>query len=307
MSTSDRPAWLPAEEFPFQSRFLDLDGHRIHHVDEGSGPALLFLHAGPAWSFVYRDVIDRLRPEFRCVTLDLPGTGLSHAADGYRPGVEAASRVLEQFVLALDLRDITLVVHDVGGPVAFGLAARHPDRIRGIAITESFGWALPDENPRVARMLRMVGSRTFSAVNAATNVVARGMSSNLVARAMSAPRYLTRAEQVAFRGPFRDRKVRRTGLAMLRDAAQANTYLRDVHRALRTTLNDRPVILVYGEKSPVRREFLPQWQAIFPHARVVLVEGGHHFPPIDAPDVVANALRSWWRETVDRGPDIRHV
>ena len=46
---STRPAWLPFEEFPFESRFLELDGHRIHFLDEGSGPTLLLLHAGPAW------------------------------------------------------------------------------------------------------------------------------------------------------------------------------------------------------------------------------------------------------------------
>lgn len=49
-----RPSWLPREEFPFESRFLTVDGHRVHYVDEGSGPTLLFVVAGAAWSFVFR-------------------------------------------------------------------------------------------------------------------------------------------------------------------------------------------------------------------------------------------------------------
>src|SRR5688572_29484913 len=103
MPGANRPSWVPEGEFPFESRFLDLDGHPIHFVDEGSGPTFLFVHAGAAWSFVYRDVIVRLRDEFRCVALDFPGSGLSHAAEGYRPGLKTASDVLERFVLGLDL------------------------------------------------------------------------------------------------------------------------------------------------------------------------------------------------------------
>jgi haloalkane dehalogenase len=69
-----------------------------------------------------RDVIVRLRDQFRCVALDLPGTGLSPAAARYRPSIEPAAAVFGAFILALDLRDITLVTHDVGTPVALGVA-----------------------------------------------------------------------------------------------------------------------------------------------------------------------------------------
>jgi haloalkane dehalogenase len=65
-----RPAWVDAELFPFQSRFVNIDGHTVHYVDEGSGPTLLLLHGNPTWSFVYRDVIRTLRDEFRCIALD---------------------------------------------------------------------------------------------------------------------------------------------------------------------------------------------------------------------------------------------
>ncbi len=68
----ERPSWLPQEEFPFESRFLELGGRRIHYVDEGTGPTLLFVHAGPAWSFIFRDVIVRLRDQHRCIALDFP-------------------------------------------------------------------------------------------------------------------------------------------------------------------------------------------------------------------------------------------
>jgi haloalkane dehalogenase len=52
MTVAERPAWVDDELFPFESRFVDIDGHSVHYVDEGSGPTLLFLHGNPTWSFV---------------------------------------------------------------------------------------------------------------------------------------------------------------------------------------------------------------------------------------------------------------
>jgi pimeloyl-ACP methyl ester carboxylesterase len=92
----NRPAWLPFEEFPFASRFVEIDGNRIHYVDEGEGPVLLFVNAG-LWSFVWRDLIVRLADRFRCVALDFPGAGLSDAAEHYRSGIGSSSRILEAF------------------------------------------------------------------------------------------------------------------------------------------------------------------------------------------------------------------
>jgi haloalkane dehalogenase len=57
----ERPAWVDDELFPFESRFVALDGNVVHYVDEGSGPILLMLHSNPVWSFVYREVIVALR------------------------------------------------------------------------------------------------------------------------------------------------------------------------------------------------------------------------------------------------------
>jgi haloalkane dehalogenase len=108
----------------------------------GVGPTMVFIHAGPARSFVYRDLIVRLHDRFRCVALDLPGTGLSPAAAGYRPSIQAAASVFSASVRALDLRRVTLVTHDVGTSVALGAAIGMPERVVGLWVTEGFAWAL---------------------------------------------------------------------------------------------------------------------------------------------------------------------
>jgi haloalkane dehalogenase len=270
-----RPAWLPFTEFPFASRQLAVDGHLIHYLDEGVGPTLVFVHAGPAWSFVYCGLIVRLRGRFRCVALDLPGTGLSRAAAGYRPSIQAGAAVFSAFVRALDLRRVTLVTHDVGTPVALGAAIGMPERVVGLSVTEGFAWALADEHPRIARTLRLVGSRPVGVLNDAVNLLARVTASR------------------------RERTVRRNAAAMLRDAADAAAYLRWLDAELPAAMGDRPVLLVFGSASPTVREQFPQrWSAGFPNAQLVLVQGAHHFPMNDAPDLVADAISSWWTAAV---------
>jgi hypothetical protein len=97
-STTQRPPWLDEQLYPFQSRFVEVEGNRIHYIDEGAGPTLFFVHPGVGWSFMYSDIIQELRGRFRCVALDLPGFGLSAAAPGFEhplqlfPGVHAQGR-----------------------------------------------------------------------------------------------------------------------------------------------------------------------------------------------------------------------
>jgi haloalkane dehalogenase len=104
--TLDRPEWLPHEEWPFDSRVIEVDGHRIHLIDEGGGPVLLFVHAG-LWSFLWRDVIIRLRSNYRCIALDFPGSGLSEKTPSFEPALLNNSRILESVVDALALEDRT--------------------------------------------------------------------------------------------------------------------------------------------------------------------------------------------------------
>jgi haloalkane dehalogenase len=98
---SQRPQWLDEQLYPFQSRFVEVEGNRIHYIDEATGPTLLFLHPGVGWSFMYSDIIKELRSRSRCVALDLPGYGLSPAAPGYQHTLTGDSRLLERFMQTL--------------------------------------------------------------------------------------------------------------------------------------------------------------------------------------------------------------
>jgi pimeloyl-ACP methyl ester carboxylesterase len=139
------PFPVPSELFDVEHRFLDLDGARIHYVDEGTGETLLLLHGNPAWSFLYRKIISGLKDEFRCVALDYPGYGMSTAPAGYRFTPREHSAILERFVDRLELRYLTMMVQDWGGPVGLGLAGRRPELLRRLIIGNTFAWPLNSE------------------------------------------------------------------------------------------------------------------------------------------------------------------
>ena len=134
-------------DFPFESRFVTLNGHRLHYIDEGEGPLLLFIHGNPTSSYLWRNIIKPLRGKYRCIALDLIGFGKSDQPDlDYR--FLTHYRYLEEFVAALALTDITLVLHDWGGPLGFRLAQQHPGKVSRLCFMETFPFTFDwDEFP----------------------------------------------------------------------------------------------------------------------------------------------------------------
>jgi haloalkane dehalogenase len=123
--------------FPFAPRFSDVGGFRMHYVDEGpaDGEVVLCIHGEPTWGYLFRDLIAALAGSYRVIAPDHMGFGKSETPEHRTYWLQDHVDNIEKFVLALDLSDITLVMHDFGGPVGMGLAARHPGRIRRIIST----------------------------------------------------------------------------------------------------------------------------------------------------------------------------
>ena len=123
-------------DFPFESRYVEIHGSKIHYIDEGSGDPILFLHGNPTSSYLWRNIIPYLVPHGRCIALDLIGMGKSDKPDlDYR--FFDHSKYVEEFINKLDLSNITLVIHDWGSALGFHYAMRHENNIKGIAFMEA--------------------------------------------------------------------------------------------------------------------------------------------------------------------------
>jgi pimeloyl-ACP methyl ester carboxylesterase len=286
----DRPQWLPWSAFPLQTRYAGVTGKRIHYLDEGSGPALLFVSAGQ-WSFMFRDVIVRLRGQFRCLTLDFPGTGLSPDVPGHDHSIAVNAQILEGFIDALDLQDITMAVHDVGGPLGFLAATRRPDRFQALVISNTFGWPLAGY-PAVRRTLRVIASRPFGALNSLTNAMALFTASRY-----GVGRHLSSADRRAFLGPWRSVSGRRATQQILAGVLGIDPVMATLERSLPAALADLPVLTLFGRKNDPYG-WQDRFGQMFPQATAAGITDGHHFPFDDDPDAYTAAISAWWAEKV---------
>ena len=131
-----------SKSFPFAPHYLDINGFQMHFVDEGNGEPVLLLHGDPTWGYLWRQFIPPIAKHRRCIVPDQMGMGKSGTPQvpyPYRLRHHIAN--LEALLLHLDLRDLTLVLHDWGGPVGLGVATRHPERIKRLVLMNTWAFA----------------------------------------------------------------------------------------------------------------------------------------------------------------------
>ncbi|HEV8307054.1 MAG TPA: haloalkane dehalogenase [Methylomirabilota bacterium] len=123
-------------DYPFAPRYLAVDGMRIHYVDEGQGAPVLLLHGEPTWSFLYRRIIPQVvEAGARAVAPDYVGFGKSDKwTDEARYSYTGHVAILTRVVEALDLRAMTIVVQDWGGPIGLRLAVQQPERVARLVV-----------------------------------------------------------------------------------------------------------------------------------------------------------------------------
>ncbi len=121
--------------YDFEPHYVEVDGLRIHFVDEGSGDPILLLHGEPTWSYLYRKMIPPLAARGRVVAPDLIGFGRSDKpTDRDFYSYESHVRAAAGFVRALDLSNITVVVHDWAGPIGLRVAVENEERFSRLVL-----------------------------------------------------------------------------------------------------------------------------------------------------------------------------
>jgi len=283
MMAPDRPEWVPTRLYPFEDRYVQIDGSMVHHVDEGAGPTLLFLHGNPTWSFLYREIIIGLRSEYRCVALDYPGFGLSVARPGYRFTPAEHADVVAQVVERLELTDVTLMVQDWGGPIGFAVATRAPQRFSRFVIGNT--WAWPKTDAGTQAFSRILGSAVGRYLIERRNFFVERILPAGIRR-----RRLSDDEMNAYRGPFPTPASRRPVAVFPREILRSGKFLSDVADAL-PELADRPALVLWptGDFAFRERE-RTRWEALFPTHRTVLLDGAGHYLQEDAATEIVTAI-----------------
>ena len=288
-----RPDWVDSNLYPFHDNWVEIDGHSIHYVDEGprEAPVLLFIHPGPGWSFAYRYHIKQLGDNFRCIAPDLPGYGLSEAAESYDYSLRSQSHVLERFVAYLNLRNMIVWGNDGSGPTAILALAQQTDRVLCLVVGGTFGWSIRDYRS-VAWTLRIATSAIFRFVNRYTNFLAWSMGSKIAL----GTRTLLKEERRQYTRPFKKRNTRNR---VLRLFASFNDHATqdDLDQAL-LAFREKPVLIQFGEGDPMTGQKWPQrWAKELPNNRLILLPHVQHFTFEGAPEATVENFCSWWAET----------
>ena len=154
--------------YPFESNFIDINGHDLHYIDKGQGRPVIMVHGNPTWSFYFRNLIQELSNNFRAIALDHIGCGFSDKPDvqNYDYTLESRVKDLDTLINSLDINEkINLIVHDWGGMIGLAWAVDHIDRVDKIIITNTSGFLLP-KTKNFPLMLWLVKYIKFFAVPA---------------------------------------------------------------------------------------------------------------------------------------------
>jgi haloalkane dehalogenase len=271
--------------YPFTPHYYTYQGLDIHYVDEASGEPIVMVHGDPTWGFLYRNFIPALSQHHRCIVPDQMGMGKSAVPQErslYRLEQHCAN--LEALLLHLDLHDITLILHDWGGPVGLGFATRHPERIKRLILMNTWAFA-PWPGGQFPRLLEIIRSERGEAFVLRMN--------GYLEPALKGTTYhsenLTNAILEAYRAPFPTPESRLAMLCWSRDIPVRET---DVSYAEMKRIEDglpqfseTPVLLVWGMQDPViPPSILHRWQQLYPHATTHEIEDASHFLQEDAPE-----------------------
>lgn len=286
MTVAGRPTWVDDALFPFESRFLDIDGNRVHYVDEGSGPVLLFLHGNPTWSFDYRKVIEALRQDFRCIAVDYPGFGLSSAGPGYRYLPAEHARVIGAFVDTLALNGVTLVAHDWGGPIGLAMVQQRPEVFDRLVLTNT--WAWPVGAPLVQVMSHVMGGLIGRLLIRQFNLFVNVMIP--IGHRLTKP---TSAEMTHYQRALGSPVRREASAVFPREITASRAFLADVASGL-PDIAGLPALIIWGDGDfAFGDKELRQWEQTLTDHQTVMVNGAGHFVPSDAPEQFAAAIRNW--------------
>jgi len=280
--------WRPL--YPFRSRFLAVNGRRMHYLDEGRGAPVVLVHGNPTWSFFFRSLVSGLAGGYRCLAPDHIGCGLSERPGPRDYGFRLRDRV-EDFASWIEAvvpeRPVTLVVHDWGGMIACAWAVRRPERVARLVVLNTAAFRKPAGKrlPRVLALLRR-HPRTAAVLVLGLNLFALGAARAATARGLSP------AARAGLLAPYRGSWKRRIALLRfvqdipLTPADPSWEAACEVDCAL-GRLAAKPVLILWGERDFVfDGDYLAEWRRRFPRAEAHRFAQAGHYLLEDEPAAV---------------------
>ncbi len=262
------------------SRYADLPGGlRVHYRDEGNpaGPPVVLVHGFAASLHAWEPWRARLGQDYRVISLDLPGHGLTRAPAGYAASSDGNVEVVDELTRRLGAQRFVLAGNSMGGAVAWNYALQHPDRLRGLILVDSAGWPTPrrkgDGPPAIFKLLGNPVGRALLKSLDPTPLAKKGLASAYVDPRLVTPELIARYTDLARAPGHRD--ILLTMQNRGRSPVTAETFS-SIHA---------PTLVMVGEADKV----IPPAQsrslaAAIPGSKLIAYPGVGHVPMEQIPD-----------------------
>lgn len=282
--------WLDTSEYPFISNYFNINGQKLHYIDEGKGEPILFVHGTPSWSFDYRNIIKKLKINYRCIAIDHIGFGLSDKPEHYDYTTQNHSKTLEKFVLEKELDNITLVVHDFGGPIGLNFAMQYPAKIKRFVILNTWLWSSTND-PDFIKLSKILKSPLLPFLYRYLNfspkfILPKSFGDNKL------PKHLLNQ----YTKPFANKAQRNGALAFAKSLLNDQDWFDDLWNK-RQSISAKPTLFVWGMKDAVIKPHnLEKFQSAFTNSETLKLETSGHFPQEEQPEKVINAILDFLNE-----------
>lgn len=290
VTAAELPDWL-RRLYPFEPKAFTCARAQMSYVDEGprADEAVLLLHGNPTWSFYYRDLLRGLVAfGWRCVAPDHIGMGLSDKPRDYPYRLATHIENLAALVNELGLRRVHLVVHDWGGPIGFGWAVRHPEKVGRLVILNTAAFPSPRIPLRI-NLCRtpLVGEWWIRGVNgfarpATRMAVHRRPMSAEVRRGYLFP-YGSWASRIGI--------ARFVADIPMGKAHPSRATLEEIGKALPRFRQNRVMIAWGGADFCFNQTFFDRWREIFPQAETFLLPDAGHYVLEDAREEIIPRIK----------------
>lgn len=262
--------WLDASLYPFKSKYMPLEAGQMHYIDEGKGEVLLFVHGTPTWSFLYRNFIRELSGEYRCVAIDHLGFGLSEKPESLSGTPQDHAKNLSEFIRKMDLQNITLVVHDFGGPIGLAAGIDNARRINKIVLFNSWLWETKD-NADAQKIDKLINGRLGKFLYLHLNFSPKV----LLKKGFSDKKNLPKQVHKHYLKPFPNKSSRIPLLNLAKALVGSSDWYQNQWRHL-DKLADKDWLILWGaEDEFITTKYLDKWRKRLPNARIRELACGH--------------------------------
>ncbi|MBB6463505.1 alpha/beta fold hydrolase [Flammeovirga kamogawensis] len=278
--------WLDRKEYPFESNYIKLPVGNMHYLDVGEGDPIVMVHGNPGWSFEFRKIIKEMSKTNRCIAVDHIGFGLSDKPYDwdYLPSKHAEN--LEMLLDSLDLKNITLVVNDWGGPIGLSYAIKHPEKIKKIVVMNSWMWSVENED-HFQKFSQFMGGPIGKFLTKNFNFFGKIALKTVLGDKIKLSKHIHKH----FYAHLETKEDRKGCYVFPKQIIEASDWFNSLWEQ-RDKIMDIPMVILWGMKDTAFREVeLNYWIDNWKNPEVIKLERVGHFPQEEDPESLIKVLK----------------